>query len=58
VLIAFRNGDRYGDIECDNDGDIVRLISDGHGTVEARAVAHDPAAIEEATEAVLKHVDG
>jgi hypothetical protein len=48
IVISFRNNNRYGDIECDNEGDIIALTSDGEGDVRAEPVANDPLSIEEA----------
>ena len=41
VVFSFRRGDRYGDIECDNDGDVVALTP-GRTLVIARDGAPVP----------------
>jgi hypothetical protein len=48
IVISFRNKNRYGDIECDNEGDIIALTSNGEGDVRAEPVTNDPRSIEEA----------
>jgi hypothetical protein len=48
VVLSFRHGDRYGDIECDNEGDMVAVVSDGQGHVDAWQVANDSQSVEDA----------
>ncbi len=58
VVFSFRRGDRYGDIECDNDGEMVALVSDGRGYIDAWQVASDSRAMEDAVRKIGLHVYG
>jgi HicB-like protein involved in pilus formation len=54
-LISFRRGDRYGDIERDNDGDVVALVSDGQGHIDAWQVGSDSRLVEDAVSKISLH---
>jgi hypothetical protein len=58
VVISFRRGDRYGDIECDNDGDVIALVSDGQGNIDVWQVASDSQSVEDAISKIGLHVYG
>jgi hypothetical protein len=56
VVLSFRRGDRYGDIECDNDGDMVALVSDGQGQIDTWQIANDRRSVEDAVRKIGLHV--
>jgi hypothetical protein len=56
VVLSFRRGDRYGDIECDNDGDMVALVSDGQGQIDTWQIASDSRSAEDAVRKIGLHV--
>jgi hypothetical protein len=56
IIISFRRGGRYGDLECDNDGDVLALTSDGQGNVDAEPIANSPRSIEGALLRIIAYV--
>jgi hypothetical protein len=58
VMIAFRRGTDFGSIECYNSGSIVAVLSDGHGTIDARTVAPTARSLEDAVSQVGEHIHG
>jgi len=56
VCLSFSRGQRYGDIECFNSGEIWAVVSTGGGDTDVWIVANGTAAIWDTAEAIRRYV--